>query len=156
MNREAVAQELVKVARSLMAAGRQKYKGYTIEKSGDNFYVTDPSGHRAFGEVPASIETAKKWIDMDIREKGTKRSGRVQVAKLLKADSGDVPVFFNVYDLFKPVTGKSWTSEQQREAADIVQNAAMANWVQFEKAVKETLKQDHFARTIAKLGIELR
>lgn len=45
-----------------------KYKGYTIEPSGINFYVKDPSGHRAFGEVPATIETAKKWIDMDINE----------------------------------------------------------------------------------------
>ena len=72
MNREAFAEELVKLADSLTAANKTKYKGYTIEPSGMNFYVTDPSGHRAFGEVPASVETAKKWIDMDIREKGTK------------------------------------------------------------------------------------
>ena len=52
----------------------QKYRDYTIEKSGDNFYVKDPSGHRAFGEVPASIETAKKWIDQDIHEKGSKKA----------------------------------------------------------------------------------
>ena len=57
-----------------LVIAKQKYKDYTIDKSGDNFYVTDPSGHRAFGEVPASIETAKKWIDQDIREKGKKAS----------------------------------------------------------------------------------
>jgi hypothetical protein len=72
MNKRAVAKELVRVAKELVVANRQKYKGYTIEKSGMNFYVTDPSGHRAFAEVPASVETAKKWIDVDIREKGTK------------------------------------------------------------------------------------
>jgi len=44
----------------------QKYRGYTIEKSGFNFYVIDPLGHRAFSEVPSSIETAKKWIDMSL------------------------------------------------------------------------------------------
>jgi hypothetical protein len=72
MNKKVFAEELVKLADSLTAANKTKYKGYTIEPSGMNFYVTDPSGHRAFGEVPASVETAKKWIDMDIREKGTK------------------------------------------------------------------------------------
>jgi len=40
-----------------------KYKGYTIKKSGFNYYVVDPSGHRAFAEVPANVKTAKKWID---------------------------------------------------------------------------------------------
>ena len=44
----------------------QKYMGYTIEKSGFNFYVIDPLGHRAFGEVPSSIKTAKKWIDTSL------------------------------------------------------------------------------------------
>ena len=58
------------------ASGGQKYKGYTIEKSGMNFYVTDPSGHRAFGEVPASIETAKKWIDQDIYDNRKKASAK--------------------------------------------------------------------------------
>ena len=72
MNKKVFAEELVKLADSLTAANKTKYKGYTIEPSGMNFYVTDPSGHRAFGEVPASVETAKKWIDMDIREKGKK------------------------------------------------------------------------------------
>jgi hypothetical protein len=71
MNRIAVAQELVKLAKELTAR-KQKYRDYTIEKSGDNFYVRDPSGHRAFGEVPATIETAKKWIDLDIHEKRKK------------------------------------------------------------------------------------
>lgn len=45
---------------------KSKYKGYTIEKSGFNFYVTDPTGHRAFAEVPASVKIAKKWIDMEL------------------------------------------------------------------------------------------
>jgi hypothetical protein len=43
---------------------RLEYKGYTIEKSGFNFYVINPLGHRAFGEAPSSIKTAKKWIDL--------------------------------------------------------------------------------------------
>ncbi len=43
-----------------------KYRGYSIEKAGFNFYVNDPSGHRAFSEVPASVAIAKKWIDWDI------------------------------------------------------------------------------------------
>jgi len=47
----------------------QKYRGYTIEKSGFNFYVIDPLGHRAFGEVPSSIKTAKKWIDTSLANK---------------------------------------------------------------------------------------
>ena len=67
-----VASELVMVAKDVMAARKLKYRGYTIEESGINYYVTDPSGHRAFGEVPASVETAKKWIDWDIHEKGAK------------------------------------------------------------------------------------
>ncbi len=71
MNREAVARELSAIARELISYS-VKYKGYSIEMSGGNFYVTDPSGHRAFEEVPASIETAKKWIDADIRG-GVKR-----------------------------------------------------------------------------------
>ena len=79
-DRKAVARELGAVAELVASAGKeaggQKYKGYVIEKSGMNFYVTDPSGHRAFGEVPASVETAKKWIDQDIREKGRKAAGR--------------------------------------------------------------------------------
>jgi hypothetical protein len=55
-----------------IVANKQRYKDYIIEKSGFNYYVTDPSGHRAFGEVPASVEVAKKWIDQDVREKGRK------------------------------------------------------------------------------------
>jgi len=47
----------------------QKYRGYTIEKYGFNFYVIDPLGHRAFGEVPSSIKTAKKWIDISLANK---------------------------------------------------------------------------------------
>jgi hypothetical protein len=49
-----------------------KYRGYSIEPSGDNFYIKDSKGHRAFGEVPASVATAKKWIDLEIAEKGIK------------------------------------------------------------------------------------
>ncbi len=62
-----------------LKASKVKYNGYTIEPSGENFYVTDPSGHRAFGETPASVETAKKWIDQDVAEKRKKPA--------LKADS---------------------------------------------------------------------
>jgi hypothetical protein len=73
-----IARELIAAAKDVMAARKLKYRGYTIEESGFNYYITDPSGHRAFGEVPASVETAKKWIDMDIREKG--RTGKEVVA----------------------------------------------------------------------------
>jgi len=68
---ELIAKDAAKVKPVITGGGSKTviYKGYTIEPSGDNFYVKDPSGHRAFGEVPASIETAKKWIDMDIAEK---------------------------------------------------------------------------------------
>ena len=72
-----VVKELVATAKELMSANSQKYRGYTIEKSGINFYVKDPNGHRAFGEVPGSIEIAKKWIDMDLHEKGSKAAGMV-------------------------------------------------------------------------------
>ena len=64
--------------------GGQKYRGYTIEKSGDNFYVKDPSGHRAFGEVPVSIETAKKWIDQDIYDNRKKASDKSKKAAFTK------------------------------------------------------------------------
>ena len=74
MDRKMLAREMIGLAKSLTAARKQKYKGYTIEESGMNFYVTDPSGHRAFEDVPATIETAKKWIDWDIYEKRKKVS----------------------------------------------------------------------------------
>lgn len=45
---------------------KMKYRGYIIEKSGHNFYIKDSSGHRAFAEVPANIQTAKKWIDEEL------------------------------------------------------------------------------------------
>lgn len=64
-----------------LAARRVRYKGYTIEESGDNFYVKDPKGHRAFGEVPASVQTAKKWIDQEIAgKKGSDQSRRGRTA----------------------------------------------------------------------------
>jgi len=83
MNKVKVAKQILVLAKSLMAK-KEKYKNYTIETSGDNFYVTDPSGHRAFGEVPASVETAKKWIDQDIREKGSKHAVAHSLMKLAK------------------------------------------------------------------------
>lgn len=86
MNSKRIAEELVGVAKELSSgnqsagnrrAGKKiKYKGYTIEESGLNYYITDPSGHRAFGETPADIKTAKKWIDMQLSENRRKR-GRV-------------------------------------------------------------------------------
>jgi hypothetical protein len=78
MNKKMIVSELVKIAKDLITAGI-KYKDYTIEKSGYNFYVRDPLGHRAFGEVPASIEIAKKWIDMEIAEKFNSNLRRNQV-----------------------------------------------------------------------------
>jgi ferritin len=63
---------------AVIASG-QKYKGYTIEKSGDNFFVKDSSGHRAFGEVPASVEMAKKWIDQ--AESGKRKAGDVMLTR---------------------------------------------------------------------------
>lgn len=63
----------------------QKYKGYTIEKSGMNFYVIDPSGHRAFGEVPATVEVAKKWIDQELHGKG-KTGSDLRRGRLAYAD----------------------------------------------------------------------
>ena len=59
----------IKTASVRYAADKTEYKGYTIEQSGDNFYVKDQAGHRAFAEVPCSIETAKKWIDIHLNEK---------------------------------------------------------------------------------------
>lgn len=75
-------------------ASGTKYKDYTIEKSGDNFYVKDPSGHRAFGEVPASIETAKKWIDQDIIEKRPKVKAGIQ----RRSDGSWIDTYSNLYD----------------------------------------------------------
>jgi rubrerythrin/predicted RNA-binding Zn-ribbon protein involved in translation (DUF1610 family) len=63
---------------TVIASG-QKYKGYTIERSGDNFSVKDSSGHRAFGEVPASVEMAKKWIDQ--AESGKRKAGDVMLTR---------------------------------------------------------------------------
>src|SRR3990172_8033351 len=83
MNKVKIAKQLLVLAKSLMAK-KQKYRDYTIEKSGDDFYVTDPSGHRAFGEVPSSVETAKKWIDQDIREKGSKHTVASSLVKLAR------------------------------------------------------------------------
>jgi hypothetical protein len=61
---------------TIMAANSVKYKGYTIEKSGANFYVKDSSGHRAFGETPATVDTAKKWIDLELHSKKAGVVGR--------------------------------------------------------------------------------
>ena len=107
MNKISVAKELIAVAKELTAANKQKYKGYTIEKSGFNFYVTDPSGHRAFGEVPASIETAKKWIDLDIREKRGTRAGSSMNRETNIADR----IAKNVVALkpWSPAMMKTWT-----------------------------------------------
>lgn len=63
---ETSGEMIMATRRGHLTASGQKYKGYTIEKSGDNFYVKDPSGHRAFGETPATVEAAKKWIDMEL------------------------------------------------------------------------------------------
>ncbi len=59
-----------------------KYMGYTIQKSGSNYYVTDASGNRAFAEVPASVKTAKKWIDCKLAEEEaeTKKSTTIRNA----------------------------------------------------------------------------
>jgi hypothetical protein len=78
----------------------------------------------------------------------------VKVAKELVADSGDVPVFFNVFDIFKPIgtAERPW----QQAAESILQDAVEANWVEFEKAVKKTLKQENFARRLVKYGLEIR
>ena len=44
------------------------YKGYTITRSGSGFYVQKPNKEQLCAEVPATVATAKKWIDMDVRE----------------------------------------------------------------------------------------
>ena len=75
---------------AVMASSGQKYKGYTIEKSGDNFSVKDPSGHRAFGEVPASVEMAKKWIDQELA-RGKTGSRRGRFASIDSNDLADLP-----------------------------------------------------------------
>ena len=110
MNKISVAKELIAVAKELTAANKQKYKGYTIEKSGINFYVTDPSGHRAFGEVPASIDTAKKWIDLAIREKGGTRAGSEKTAMNRETNIAD-RIAKNVVALkpWSPAMMKTWT-----------------------------------------------
>ena len=87
--------DVVKVINTVASVGRRmryesivsstNYKGYSIEKSGDNFYVKDPKGSRAFGEVPASIETAKKWIDLEIAEKLNHKKASEKTAKDISA-----------------------------------------------------------------------
>ena len=86
MDNVKIAKELVKIAKGLTGARKVKYKGYTIEESGDNFYVKDSSGHRAFGEVPASIATAKKWIDQEVRSKRGKVSKELTAGEDKKAE----------------------------------------------------------------------
>lgn len=67
-------------------AGRKvKYRDYVIEKSGENFYVKSPSGSRAFGETPANVATAKKWIDQEIAEKSKKKSSTLRSLRDRKA-----------------------------------------------------------------------
>lgn len=74
-SRERVASEMVKLAEAILAGAKTiKYKGYTIEESGFNYYIKDPKGHRMEGGVPATVETAKKWIDMEIAENMYSRS----------------------------------------------------------------------------------
>jgi hypothetical protein len=58
------------------------YRGYKIEPSGDNFYVT-LNGHRAFGEIPATRAIAKKWIDIDIVERRQNEERRAKLKKQL-------------------------------------------------------------------------
>ena len=85
--KQMIAEELLMLAKELLAG--QKYKGYTIDKSGENFSVKDPAGHRAFNEVPASVETAKKWIDQEIQEKGKKASIELTAKNWQTASFGD-------------------------------------------------------------------
>jgi len=122
MNKIAVAKELARVAKSLTAANRQEYKGYTIEKSGANFYVTDPSGHRAFGEVPASIEIAKKWIDLDIREKGTKADSAERVAKSMTASISTL----NMADIFTDYETQALDRMAKRECEQFAREVSKA------------------------------
>ena len=78
----------------------------------------------------------------------------VKVARLLTADTGDVPVFFNVFEMFLTTTGK-WTAKQQEVAKRELQDAAYANRRQFEKMTQETIRKSH-VQALAKAGVELR
>jgi len=44
-----------------------RYKGYIIKEGAYGFYVTTPLGQR-WPERAVTIETAKRWIDLDILE----------------------------------------------------------------------------------------
>lgn len=53
-----------------------KYRDYTITRSGPNCYIQKPNGERLCAEVPATLATAKKWIDADIRERLNREARR--------------------------------------------------------------------------------
>lgn len=57
------------------------YRGYTISKSGFNYYIQKPNGERLCAEVAATIATARQWIDMDINEQMAAERRRVNSSK---------------------------------------------------------------------------
>lgn len=69
----AKAPEPDKVAAKLKGGKTVKYQGYTIEETADgNFITKDPKGSRVEGPPLASVETSKKYVDLDIRDKRPK------------------------------------------------------------------------------------
>lgn len=58
-----------------------RYKDYTIPKSGDNYTVNKPNGERLGAEIAATVETAKRWVRMDIAEKANAEYRRQQAER---------------------------------------------------------------------------
>ena len=73
-----------------------EYKGYTIEKSGDNYIVkTPPPSNTRWAELAVNLATAKKWVDADLNEKRVQAEKKVMRAIVRKV--GDEWIVF-AYD----------------------------------------------------------
>lgn len=55
---------------------KTEYRGYKIDRSGFNYSVYKANGERAWAELAATRDTAKKWIDQAIAETNTKQDMR--------------------------------------------------------------------------------
>jgi hypothetical protein len=62
------------------------YRGYTIEPSGENFMIKDPKGSYMEGARPASVETAKKFIDQEMAEARNAADRRAKAKAAIVSD----------------------------------------------------------------------
>jgi hypothetical protein len=77
-----------------------------------------------------------------------------RVVRSLRADSGDVPVYFNIGDFFKSDSGGKISASQGDKAEAILGKAENDVWKELEKAVKQGLKK--YESELMKIGLVLK